>query len=85
MRNEEFYIPVLECMVTSPLLDDTEKIRPRDRLALAQKTAPVPRHLISLIRWLPENKGLFTVFLPTTRFFSSTTPVAMPVRKPLPV
>lgn len=40
IRNEEFYIPVLECMVTSPLLDDTGKIRPRDRLALAQKNRP---------------------------------------------
>lgn len=36
-RNEEFYIPVLESMVTSPVLDDTEKIRPRTRLELAQK------------------------------------------------
>lgn len=45
MRNEELYIPVLECMVTSPLLDDTGKIRPRDRLALAQKNRPGTRAL----------------------------------------
>ncbi|MCC8186353.1 MAG: DUF5106 domain-containing protein [Bacteroides sp.] len=37
MRNEEFYIPVLECMIDSPLLSDTEKIRPTASLELAQK------------------------------------------------
>lgn len=39
-RNEEFYIPVLESMVASPSLDETEKIRPMDRLQLAQKNRP---------------------------------------------
>lgn len=37
MRNEEFYIPVLESMTTSTLLDETNKIRPQARLELAQK------------------------------------------------
>lgn len=37
MRNEEFYIPVLESIIVSPVLDDIEKIRPRARLELAQK------------------------------------------------
>lgn len=37
MRNEEFYIPVLEVMMASSLLDETEKIRPKARLELAQK------------------------------------------------
>lgn len=37
MRNEEFYIPVLEAMTTSSTLDETEKIRPKARLELAQK------------------------------------------------
>lgn len=37
MRNEEFYIPVLEAMVASAVLDDTEKIRPQARWKLAQK------------------------------------------------
>lgn len=37
MRNEEFYIPVLEAMTTTTVLDDTEKIRPQARLELAQK------------------------------------------------
>lgn len=37
MRNEEFYLPVLEAMVTSPLLDEAEKIRPQARLELAHK------------------------------------------------
>lgn len=40
MRNEEFYIPVLEAMVASPLLNETEKIRPQARLELAQKNRP---------------------------------------------
>lgn len=37
MRKEEFYIPVLEAMVASPILSETEKIRPQARLKLAQK------------------------------------------------
>ena len=37
MRNEEFYISVLEAMIASPILDETEKIRPQARLKLAQK------------------------------------------------
>lgn len=37
MRNEEFYIPVLETMIHSPLLDSTEKIRPKALLKLAHK------------------------------------------------
>lgn len=37
LRNEEFYIPVLEVMVASPLLEDIEKVRPEARLKLAQK------------------------------------------------
>ena len=37
MRNEEYYIPVLEAMMASPVLDEVEKIRPEARLKLAQK------------------------------------------------
>ena len=37
MRNEEYYIPVLEAMIASSILDETEKIRPQARLQLAQK------------------------------------------------
>lgn len=40
MRNEEYYIPVLEAMIASPILDETEKIRPQDRLNLARKNRP---------------------------------------------
>jgi len=36
-RNEEIYIPVLEAMKSSSILDDTEKIRPASRLKLAYK------------------------------------------------
>ena len=36
-RNEEFYIPVLEVMLQTPALDDTEKIRPQYRLDWALK------------------------------------------------
>ena len=37
MRNEELYISVLDAMLKSPILDDTEKIRPKARRSLAQK------------------------------------------------
>lgn len=37
MRNEEFYIPVLEAMVASPVLEEIEKVRPIARLKMAQK------------------------------------------------
>lgn len=40
MRDEEFYIPVLEAMIASPILDEAEKIRPLDRLDLARKNRP---------------------------------------------
>ena len=37
MRNEELYIPVLEAMLEAPVLDDTEKLRPKARLELARR------------------------------------------------
>ena len=37
MRNEEFYIPVLDAMLASPLLEEIEKVRPKARRELAQK------------------------------------------------
>lgn len=37
MRNEEFYIPVLDAMLDAPLLKDIEKVRPKARRELAQK------------------------------------------------
>jgi hypothetical protein len=37
MRNEEFYIPVLQAMIATPILSKTEKIRPQARLELANK------------------------------------------------
>ncbi|NDV59601.1 DUF5106 domain-containing protein [Bacteroides sp. 519] len=37
VRNEEYYIPVLETMIASDSLLDMEKIRPKDRLQLALK------------------------------------------------
>lgn len=37
MRNEEFFIPALEAMVSSPALDDVEKVRPQSLLRLALK------------------------------------------------
>lgn len=39
-RNEEFYIPVLEYIVSSPDLAEVYKIRPRYRLDLALKNRP---------------------------------------------
>lgn len=40
MRNEEFFIPVLEAVISSPVLDDTNKIRPKNLLQLALKNRP---------------------------------------------
>ena len=37
MRNEELYISVLDAMLQSPVMDNTEKIRPKARRELAQK------------------------------------------------
>lgn len=37
MRNEELYISVLDAVLQSPLLNDTEKLRPKARRELAQK------------------------------------------------
>lgn len=40
MRNEELYIPVLDAMLESAVLDDTEKILPQGRRELAEKNRP---------------------------------------------
>lgn len=37
MRNEEFYIPVLQSVIASPLVDEVHKIRPAHLLELALK------------------------------------------------
>lgn len=37
MRNEEFYIPVLDAMLASPVLEEIEKVRPKARRELAQR------------------------------------------------
>lgn len=37
LRNEEFYIPVLEAMISSSVLTETEKIRPQARIEMAYK------------------------------------------------
>lgn len=37
MRNEEFYIPVLDAMLESKVLNDTEKILPQGRRELAEQ------------------------------------------------
>lgn len=37
MRNEELYMPVLEAMINSSVLDEAEKMRPEFRLELARK------------------------------------------------
>lgn len=40
MRNEEFYIPVLNYIVSSPKLDETQKVRPRFQLDRVMKNRP---------------------------------------------
>mgnify|MGYP000903916448 CR=1 FL=1 len=37
MRNEEFFIPILEATIATPALDETSKIRPQSLLQLALK------------------------------------------------
>lgn len=40
MRNEEYYIPVLEAIIASPAVDEWLKVRPRHRLEMALKNRP---------------------------------------------
>lgn len=40
VRNEDFYIPVLEYLIASDSLSDIEKTRPRHRLEMAMKNRP---------------------------------------------
>lgn len=40
MRNEDYYIPVLEQMLQSPRLTELDKLRPADRLKQARKNRP---------------------------------------------
>lgn len=40
MRNEDYYIPVLEQMLASPRLTEAERLRPADRLKQAHKNRP---------------------------------------------
>lgn len=40
MRNEDYYIPVLEQMIASQRLSEVDKIRPTDRLKQANKNRP---------------------------------------------
>lgn len=37
LRNDEYYIPILECVIASPLFDEYEKIAPRYDLDIALK------------------------------------------------
>lgn len=43
-------------MIASPVLNETEKIRPQARLKLAQKIVSEPKRSTSLIPWPPEHK-----------------------------
>jgi hypothetical protein len=40
LRNDEYYIPFLECIVNTSVIDDTHKIRPRYVLELARRNRP---------------------------------------------
>lgn len=55
-RNEEFYIPVLEYIVSSPDLAEVYKIRPRYRLELALKNRPGDV-AVDFAYTLPDGKG----------------------------
>lgn len=69
-RNEEFYIPVLESMVNSPLLNEAEKIRPEARLKLAQKNR-MGTKAINLVYTLASGKKgtLYQIYTEYTILF----------------
>lgn len=58
MRNEELYISVLDAMLQSPVMDNTEKIRPKARRELAQKIEKELKHWTLSIRLPMANKAI---------------------------
>ncbi len=70
MRNEELYISVLDAMLQSPVMDDTEKIRPQARRALAQKNRPGTKALDFTYTLANGGQGnLYSIKAPYTLLF----------------
>lgn len=70
MRNEELYISVLDALISSPVLSDTEKIRPQGRRELAQKNR-IGTKAIDFTYTLESGKkgSLYNVTTPYTLLF----------------
>lgn len=70
MRNEELYISVLDAIIASPILNETEKIRPQGRRELAQKNR-VGTKAIDFTYTLASGKNgtLYNITAPYTLLF----------------
>lgn len=70
MRNEEAYISVLDALITSSILDDTEKIRPQGRRELAQKNRVGTKAIDFSYTLISGKKGtLYKISTPYTLLF----------------
>lgn len=70
MRNEELYISVLDAVLKSPAMSDTDKIRPQARRKLAQKNR-IGTKAVDFIYMLANGKqsSLYNVKAPYTLLF----------------
>ena len=70
MRNEELYVSVLNAMLASPILDETEKIRPEARRELALKNR-IGTKAMNFIYTLASGKegNLYALHAPYTLLF----------------
>ena len=70
MRNEELYISVLDAMLQSPVMDNTEKIRPKARRELAQKNR-IGTKALDFVYTLANGKqgNLYSIKAPYTLLF----------------
>lgn len=70
MRNEELYISVLDALLASPVMDETEKIRPHARRELAQKNRLGTKALDFTYTLANGKQGsLYTIKAPYTLLF----------------
>lgn len=70
MRHEELYISVLDALIASPILNETEKIRPQGRRELAQKNR-IGTKAIDFTYTLESGKksNLYAITAPYTLLF----------------
>lgn len=70
LRNEELYISSLDALIASPILDDTEKIRPQARRELAQKNRVGTKAIDFTYTLASGKKGtLYALNVPYTLLF----------------